>query len=362
MKILFVGGGSGGPVTPLLAVAEEIKKTKPKSSFLYVGTKKGPERVLAEEAGIDFISLPSGKWRRYFSLKNIFTPFWVIAGFIKSFRILKKHKPRAVFGTGSFVQVPLIWAAWLLKIPCVVHQQDYLPSLANSLCQIPAKKITVTFKKSLKDFSGSFGLFYKKKVEEKVVLTGNPFRDKLKFSSRENGLKVFNLKKDFPTLLVLGGGTGAKFLNELIKEALPELSKIVQIIHITGKGKLKTQKSENYYPLEFTSKMAEAYSAADIVLARAGLSTITELSVLKKVAIIVPMPNSHQEANAVYLMQKKAAVVIPQKVLNKEVLIKLIRRLLFEHLLQNQIKKNISEIMPSGAANQIAKIILGLIK
>src|SRR5579864_4564887 len=145
MKILLVGGGSGGPVAPLIAVADHIQMAHPKAEFLLVGTNSGPERQMAAAAGIGFKHITTGKLRRYFSLKNLGSPFLTLFGFFQSLRILKKFRPDCVFGTGSFVQVPMVWAAWFLKIPVVLHQQDILPSLANRLCQMVAKKITVTF-------------------------------------------------------------------------------------------------------------------------------------------------------------------------------------------------------------------------
>jgi len=362
MKILLVGGGSGGPVQPLLAVAEEIKKIHPKTKFLLLGTKKGPEGLMAKNAGIPFLSIPSGKWRRYFSLRNAATPFFVGAGFVRAITILKKYRPDCVFGAGSFVQVPVVWAAWLLRIPVVLHQQDLLASLANKLCQIPATRITVTFEDSLTDFSSGLGLFYQKKKKDKIILTGNPFREQLKHATREQAIRHFKLEPDFPTLYAVGGGTGAAFINRLVEKALPQLTKAVQIIHSTGQGKASSRTCPHYHPYEFISDPGLAYAAADIVLCRAGLSTITELSNLEKMSIIVPMPGSHQEVNAYMLAKLRAAIVIDQRHLTPEILVSLIRKLLFESRIQAEVKRNISKIMPKNAGKKIAEIIIELIK
>jgi UDP-N-acetylglucosamine--N-acetylmuramyl-(pentapeptide) pyrophosphoryl-undecaprenol N-acetylglucosamine transferase len=358
MKILLVGGGSGGPVTPLLAVAEEIKNTHPKAEFLLVGTKKGPETEMAERAKIAFLTIPAGKLRRYFSLRNIAAPFLVLAGFFKAFTILRKFKPDCIFGAGSFVQVPVVWAAWFFKVPVVLHQQDLHPSLANTICQMAAKKITVTFEDSVTDFWSGTGILYKHNKEDKVIFTGNPFRKNLLNFTREQGQKEFNLVSDLPVLLVLGGGTGAEFLNELIEKSLPALTKSVQIIHSTGHNKSTLEASKNYHPFEFISNMGEAYAAADIVLCRAGLSTITELSNLEKLSIIVPMPKSHQELNGYMLAKLDAAIVVTQERLNSIILTELVRKLLFEHKLQQELKKNISKIMPKNSVTKISEIIV----
>lgn len=360
MKILLVGGGSGGPVSPLLAVAEQIKKTHPKAQFLLIGGKTGPERAMSAASGIAFVSITAGKWRRYLSWENIKAPFQVIAGILQARKILNEFRPDCVFATGSFIQVPVVWAAKLKHIPIVLHQQDLLPSLANRLCQLAARKISVTFEADLAAFSSSWGVFYKKTREDKVVLTGNPFRQKLTLGSRPAAEKIFELNDDLPVLLVLGGGTGAEFFNQLISKSLPQLTKTVQIIHSTGPGKYKPVQHNNYHPYEFIYDMGNAYAAADIVLARAGLSTLTELSNLKKFSIIIPLPGTHQELNADYLSRLQAAVVLDQQKVTAEGFIRLIRKLLFEPDFQNLVKTNISEIMPKQSARKIAEIIIKL--
>lgn len=357
MKILLVGGGSGGPVAPLLAVAEKIKLHHVQAEFLLVGTRSGPERLMAEEANLPFVAISAGKWRRYFSLKNLLTPFQLAAGCWQAWKLMKRFRPDCMFGAGSFVQVPVAWVAWLLGVPVVLHQQDFQPSLANRLCQVPARKITVTFEQSLSDFASGWGLFYKKSKAPKIVWTGNPSRFNLRGLKREEGLKAFGLRNDLPTLLVLGGGTGAGFLNQLIVRCLPELSRVVQIIHSTGPGKSAAPAQPDYHPYEFIKQAELAYAAADIVLCRAGMSTITELSNLQKVSIIVPMPDSHQEQNALFLLRRQAALVVPQSALDEHFLVRIIRKLLFDPKTQALFRQNITGIMPKQAAEKIAEII-----
>ncbi len=361
MKILFAGGGSGGPVSPLLAVAEKIRQTHPKAHFLLVGTKTGPEKNMAEEQKIEFTPIATAKFRRYFSWANFIAPFIFVKALIQSYKILKSYGPDCVFGAGSFVQVPVIWAAWFLNIPSVIHQQDLSLGLANKLCQLVATKITVTFPESQSGFSSSVGLFYKKN-SDKVTLTGNPFREPLKNGNKLTAISKFNLKNDLPTLLVLGGGTGAEFFNELIKKSLPSLAKTVQIIHVTGKGKGEKNIYENYKCFEFlkVEDLANCYALADMVLSRAGLSTITELANLKKLSIIVPMPDSHQELNGIYLMSREAAIVIPQYKITAKNFTNLIRKLVFAHEARVELEANIAKIMPVKATEKIADIIIKL--
>lgn len=359
MNILLVGGGSGGPVTPLIAVKENIQKKHPQAKFLLVGTRIGPESLMAKNAGLAFEYINAPKLRRYFSWQNFIIPFQLINSFFESVRIINEFKPDCVFGTGSFVQVPLVFAAWAKKVPVVLHQQDVYPSLANKLCQFCAKKITVTFELSLASFYSGLGIFYKKKAKDKIVLTGNPFREELRHGQKDRGIKEFGLHTETPTLLVLGGGTGAQFINQLIWDTLPALSKTVQIIHATGKNKFNTERHhENYHQYEFITNMADAYAAADIVLCRAGMSTITELSNLKKLSIIIPMPKTHQEYNAYYLKKLQAAITLDQADITVSGFVNFVRKLVFTYQLQEILKNNIGLIMDHEATHKIADIIV----
>lgn len=357
MKFIFVGGGSGGPVAPLLAIADTIKSENPKVSISFVGTKEGPEKNMVEQTGFKFHTIYSGKLKRYFSVSNFIAPFYICVGFLQSFFILRKLKPDCVFGAGSFVQVPFMWAAFFLRIPVVIHQQDVFPSLSNQLCALIASTITVTFEDSLRDFPSGLGLLYKKDAH-KAVWTGNPFRNSLKDIEKSAALKKFELHSELPVVLVLGGGTGADAINKLVVASLPVLTKNVQIIHATGKGKLLIEAQHNYHPYEFISDMAAAYKAADIVVCRAGLSTITELSNLKKVSIMIPMPKSHQEYNAWTLSQREASVVISQKLLDAEKFSGIIRKVLIDGVLQKKIQNNIGKVMPHGANEKISHILI----
>lgn len=360
MKILLAGGGSGGPVVPLLAIAQEIKNQHPKAEFLLVGTSKGPERRLAQKTNMAFTAITAAKLRRYFSLYNFLLPFLLVLSFFQAIKILKVFKPNCVVGAGGFVQVPVAWAAWFLKIPVLLHQQDVVPSLANKLCQLVAKKITVSLEVSLKDFTGFWPVFYKKIRSEKVIYTGNPVRE-FNVEKKPEALKTFGLSDELPTLLVLGGGQGSEFLNNLVIKALPALTKIVQVLHSTGKQNLENfPKHKNYFPVSFLDNMGEAYTASDMVLSRAGVSTIAELSFFSKVSIIIPLLDTHQEDNGDYLDFYHAAVVMRQNIALPELLTQVIRRLLFKHELQKTLKTNIHKLMPHNSSTLVAKEVIKL--
>lgn len=361
MRVLLVGGGTGGSVSPLLAVAGEIKKNKPHVKFLFIGTRNGLEREMVKKSGIVFFKIFAGKYRRYFSLKNFISPFLALIGFFQALYLIKKSRPNLVFGTGSFVQVPVMWAAWFYKIPILIHQQDIVPSLANKLCQTIAKKITVSFEESLKDFNTNFGLFYKKNKFDKVVFTGNPIRFGEEQASKTLALKYFNLNNDMPVLFVTGGGTGSVYLNSLIEIALPKLAKTVQIIHLTGVKKGRFLKHENYQRHDFIDRMDMAYTAADLVLSRAGLSTISELSFFKKVSIIIPLAKTHQEINAAYLEYKQAAIIFNQNEITPDILVYVVRKLLFKYDMQQKFSNNIFKLMPHDSAKKIVAEIFKLV-
>lgn len=357
--IVLAGSGSGGPVTPLLAVAETLGEIAPEAEFVFVGTPGGVEERLAKNAGLRYKAIQSGKLHRYWTLKNVLAPFLIGIGFIQSYRLLRRLGADCVLGAGGFVQVPVMWAAWLQGIPVIVHQQDVEPGLANILCAPIARNITVTFASSLLDFPPGWILRHlDQESDERLLWTGNPVRQ-LNVPLREKALKKFDLDVEYPTLLVMGGGTGSRALNELVVAALPLLVRFVNVIHITGTGRGQVGGAhERYRAYEFITDMASAYGACDMVVARAGLGTITELALIHRPAIIVPMPGGHQEANAALLAEHEAALVVEQAVLTPESLVSLIRGLLFEHALQKRLVKNMSALMPANAAVLVSDVVM----
>lgn len=359
-KVVLVGGGSAGPVVPLLATADYLKTNNPELEFLLIGTNYGPERNLAKLHEINFKPIIAGKLRRYFSLQTVLAPLLILIGFFQALNILSKYKPQIAFGAGGFVQVPVLWAAWLLKIPVVIHQQDVLKTLSNTLCAPIAKKITVTFESSLKSFGSNLGLFSKQN-SSKVIHTGNPSRYTIKDLKREEGLEYFKLKNNLPIILVTGGGTGASFLNEFILKSLPSLTSFCQVIHSTGVGKKSQTNLPNYYSFEFINRMDLAYSVCDIVISRAGVGAITELSSLSKPTIFIPIPKTHQEDNAALLWGMGAGIILEQDYLETEKFSKLIRKLLLDSEAQKTLATNMHQLMPENSTEKISNIILEII-
>jgi len=311
-RILLSGGGTLGPVTPLLAVAETAKLQNLNYQFSWIGTKNGPEQYLVKSAGIPYFYLISGKWRRYFSWQNLFAPLFVIFGFLQALFFLIRLRPHLILSAGGFVSVPLAYAGWLARIPVVVHEQDVLDGLANKLM-----RPIVTFRTSVWSKPGA-------------VTIGNLIRPSIYGGHKGNLYSKYGLSKDMPVILVTGGGTGALSLNKIIIEELPEINKYASVVHITGKGKqVVSQKSNLYYSTELVAEdLADLYSLADVVITRAGMGTLSELAALKKSIIVIPIPDSHQEKNADLLRKNEVAIVIDQKNLTSGILNESIKKIL----------------------------------
>lgn len=351
MKILFAGGGTLGSVSPLIAICEEIKKRQPDAEFLWLGTFNGPEDKLINEYKIPLKKIFAGKWRRYFSLKNLFTPFLVVLGFFQALGTIRQFRPDLVVSAGGFVAVPVNWAAKALGRKILIHQQDVLPGLANKLAAGLADRITVTFEKSLNDFPAG-----------KTVLTGNPVRPEMLLGSREEGIKFFGLEPNLPTVLIIGGGTGALNLNQLVLASLNELAGFCQIIHLTGGKAAEDIIRPRYQDFEFlTGELKNAYAAADLVVSRAGLGALTELANLGKPAIIIPLPASHQKNNALEFFKKNAVASLSEKDLTVQKFAEAVKGLLNDKIKLADLSRNIGKIMPEGAAERIVDLIWRLI-
>ncbi len=353
--IIFSGGGTGGSVTPLLAVAEQLMKKDLNLRYLFFGTKFGPEKELLANIDLakkfEYLALPAGKWRRYFSIKNFFDIFKIIYAFFLSLIYLYRYQPKAIFSAGAFVSVPLVWAAWFFKIPVVIHQQDVRPGLANRLMAKVAKVVGVTFSQSAKIYG------------PKARVIGNPIRRQLIAETkgqREIYLKKWSFKKELPILLVIGGGTGALALNKLIKEAWPVLKGRWQVVHISGRHQgFRGPTDPDYRLFSFLPNrdLITLMSIADLLISRAGLGLITEISALGAPAIIVPMPDSHQEDNAKILKDKQAAWVIKQTDLSVDLLLDKLNYFRQDKKIGQNLSQAVKNIMLDGAEKELANLL-----
>jgi UDP-N-acetylglucosamine--N-acetylmuramyl-(pentapeptide) pyrophosphoryl-undecaprenol N-acetylglucosamine transferase len=289
--ILFAGGGTLGPVAPLLAVAARLEERDHHFRFAWAGTDHGPERDLVEDAGIHFATIPVAKLPRYLSWKLVTAPFDYARARQEAARLLDEARPVLVLSAGGYTAVPVITEAAKRGIPCLAHQLDYRVGLSNRMVAKQCRYVTVSFEYPVSPFPV--------KVQTYQIPTPVRFASS-DVPSRDFACRYFGFNPSQPVLLVVGGGTGAKTLNETFAHIRHRLPADLQILHITGRGKSEGIISEtpSYVVNEFLgSDMVRAYAAADLVVSRAGVGAISELAVLKKPTIFVPLPDSPQDAN-----------------------------------------------------------------
>ncbi len=279
-KIVMTGGGTGGHVTPNLALIPRLQADG--WEIHYIGAANSIEQQLISAVpGVKFYCVSVGKLRRYFDPKNFSDPFRVIKGVAQATRIIRRIKPDVVFSKGGFVSVPVVYGAHFNHVPVVTHESDLTPGLANKLCLPFASAQCCTFPEAVKYAKG------------KGVYTGTPLRPEIFEGDRERGLKTFGLNANLPVLMVVGGSSGAQAINECVREALPQLMQGFQVLHLCGRGNLSDRLagSKNYVQVEYLDReMADAYACADVLISRAGSNSLCEILALKKPALLIPYP------------------------------------------------------------------------
>ena len=314
-RIVFTGGGTAGHVTPNIALFPVLKEAGYEIS--YIGSYEGIEKELIEKLGIPYYGISSGKLRRYFDPKNFSDPFKVIKGYWEAKKLLKKLSPNIVFSKGGFVSVPVVLAAKTNKIPCIIHESDITPGLANRLAIPSATKVCANFPETLNYLP-----------KDKAVLTGTPIRAELFSGNRIKGLDFCHFQANKPVLLVVGGSTGAVALNEAVHSLLPTLLEHFQVIHLCGKGKAKSdlQNIAGYVQYEYINEeLKDLFAAADLVVSRAGANAICELLALKKPNILIPLPakasRGDQILNAESFERQGFSYVLKEEDLTNETLL-----------------------------------------
>ena len=303
-KIVLTGGGTAGHVTPNIALLPFLKEAGYEIS--YIGSYDGIEKRLIEDFNIPYKGISTGKLRRYLDIKNFTDPFRVIKGFSEAKKYLKEYKPDIVFSKGGFVSVPVVRAAAMLKIPCIIHESDMTPGLANKLCIPVAKKVCCNFPETLANLP-----------ENKAVLTGSPIREELKNGNKIAGLEMCGFTSNKPVIMVIGGSLGAASVNEVVRKALPQLLENFQIVHLCGKDKIDNLllNTKGYKQFEYIkSELKDLFAMADIVISRAGANAICELLALKKPNILIPLPakssRGDQLLNAKSFQEQGYSIVI----------------------------------------------------
>lgn len=279
-KIVMTGGGTAGHVTPNIALMPALRKEGFEIS--YIGSYDGIEKRLIEEQGVPYYGISSGKLRRYFNPKNFSDPFRVIKGYGQSIKLLKKIKPDVVFSKGGFVSVPVVLAAKFCRIPAIIHESDITPGLANKLAIPGAVKVCCNFPETLNYLP-----------KEKAVLTGSPIRQELLKGTADAGRTYCKFPEaSKPVILIIGGSSGSRAINNTVRELLPQLLPDYNVIHLCGKGNLDTSLTQTagYLQLEYANQeLADLFALSDLVISRAGANAICELLALHKPNILIPL-------------------------------------------------------------------------
>lgn len=366
MRILLTGGGTGGHIFPLIAVAKKIKeKIGNEAEFLYVGSGSKIEKETMQAEGIRAKYILAGKVRRYFSLLNFVDFFKIPIGFIQSLFILLRFMPDVVFSKGGYVSVPVIIVAWMYRIPVIIHESDATPGSANKILAKFSTKIAVAYASTQNYFEAS-----------KTAIIGNPIRDGINEGNKEESRKIFNFSESKPIILILGGSQGSEIINEAIIRILPKLIKHSQIIHQTGEKNYESvvRKAgeqgikagrEGYYVAPFFNfeKLKEAYAVSDLVVSRAGANIIAEIAANAKPNILIPLEHSaqdHQRMNAYEIAKAGGTLVLEESNLGENIFFEKIEKILFNEELKQNMSKNVSAFYHPQAAEYIAEGLIEL--
>lgn len=352
-KIVLTGGGSAGHVTPNIALSKILLKND--WQVEYIGSVDGIEKNLVQEAGINYHGISSGKLRRYFSLENFKDPFKVLKGVAEATLLLKKLKPDVVFSKGGFVTAPVIIAAYMNKIPVVIHESDYTPGLANKISIPFSKKVCVSFPETLKHIP-----------QDKGVYTGAPIRAEITQGYKVKGLDFCGFNDQKPVILVMGGSLGSQILNKNVREIITKLSDKFQVVHICGKG-LKDEKFENiedYKQFEYISQeLADVFACTDIFVSRAGSNAIFEFLALKKPNLLIPLSKKasrgDQILNARSFEKAGFSKIIYEEDLDSELLYNFIQSLYKD---KDKYVSKMNEALVKDSIKEIYKIISEVLK
>lgn len=345
-RIVMTGGGTAGHVTPNIALMPALKKAG--YDITYIGSYSGMEKDLIEAQGIPYIGISSGKLRRYFDWKNFSDPFKVLKGYGQAVSLLKKLKPDVVFSKGGFVSVPVVLAAKRCHVPAIIHESDITPGLANRIAIKGAKRVCCNFPETVRYLPS-----------EKAVLTGSPIRQELFAGDAESARRLCGFADRLkPALLVVGGSSGAKVINDIVRRLLPELLKEFYVIHLCGKGNLdeNLKKTAGYAQFEYANEeLADLFALADLAVSRAGANAICELLALHKPNLLIPLSaaasRGDQILNAKSFQKQGFSEVLEEEQLTDELFLSKIRE-----IYRNR-KQYIQAMSESGQMDSIGTIL-----
>jgi UDP-N-acetylglucosamine--N-acetylmuramyl-(pentapeptide) pyrophosphoryl-undecaprenol N-acetylglucosamine transferase len=361
MKVIISGGGTGGHIFPAIAIANALKSSNANVEILFVGAEGRMEMEKVPAAGYRIIGLPVAGLQRRLTLKNFTLPVKLIRSMNKAAKIVEDFKPDIVVGVGGYASAPTLWQAQRMGIPTLIQEQNSYAGMTNKFLSKKASAVCVAYQKMERFFP-----------EDKILLTGNPVRQDLfdLDTIRNEALQFFGIDAGLPVVLALGGSLGARTINESIAGSLNVFEKNgVQLIWQTGSNYFDTaatlvEGKPSVKVFDFIYKMNYAFSAADIIISRAGAGTISELCIAGKPAALVPSPNvaeDHQTKNAMALANKNAAIMIKDDDARTN-LIATVMELIDDQPRIEELKHNISALAMPEAAQEIANRILMIVK
>jgi len=355
-RFIFGAGGTGGHLFPAVAVAQMIVKLKPEAEILFVGTTNKIEARVIPQLGFAFKSIWISGFSRKFNLNNLLFPIKLIVSLVQSLMINIKFKPKVAIGAGAYVSGPVLWGANVMGAKIMLLEQNSYPGITNRMLEKNAEEIHISFEDSKKYFRSN----------EKLFMSGNPVRTDLVLTDRNKSLAHYNLQTNKKTVLVLGGSQGALSINNTVAEMCGKLSENnYQIIWQCGTryyDVFKKYESDSIKVVPFIEEMSAAYSAADIVIARAGATTIAEVSNLGCAVVFVPskyVAANHQYWNAKSLEDNSACILITDNDL-EEKLFSTVLSLMQDEAKQNLLKENIKKFSKPDAAKVIAERAIAL--
>lgn len=373
LRLAVTGGGTGGHVTPALAVVAHLRQRLDAAGrpldLLWIGSHDGVERAAAARAGIAYAAIPTGRLRRYLTLATVRDAARLPLGLLAARRHLARFRPHVLFSTGGFVSVPAVVAARLLGIPSLTHEQTVTVGLANRINARFATRVALAYEAAHA---------WLPRGAAPVVVTGNPVRPELLAGRPDRALAAFDLRPEHPVVYLTGGARGSHALNAAVAGALPDLLAVAQLVHQTGPAEvngdlprleqraaaLPAELQRRYRPLAFVGpELADLYALAGLIVGRAGAGTIAELAALGKPALLIPLPGAaadEQARNARLLADAGAAVLLPEADLTPARLTREIGALLADPARLDRMGQTARRFARPDAAERLVALLLEL--
>ncbi|WP_448576813.1 undecaprenyldiphospho-muramoylpentapeptide beta-N-acetylglucosaminyltransferase [Thermomicrobium sp.] len=364
LRIVIGGGGTGGHTFPAVATLDALAKLT-ELDILWIGSRRGTERQVARERGLRYRWIPTGKLRRELTPRTLVDLALIPLGITGAYYAMRTFRPAIVFATGGYVSVPVVIGAWLARLPIVIHEQTAVAGLATRIAAAFADVVAISWESTRAHLRA-----------RSIVHTGLPVRRDLLGGDADRARRSLGLTDELPIVYITGGALGAHAINETVRQSLPHLLAITQIVHQCGptsvngdlprlqqaRAQLPECLQQRYVVRErFTEELADIYAAADLVIGRAGASTVAEIAVLGKPALFIPLPGARgdeQTANARLLADRGAAIILPQEQLTRSRLVELIRHLLDDPAQLRSMGELARTLVIPDAAERLAMLIL----